>query len=313
MNKTDIIKIGLLPPPPSLPLLSLSLWGERRTRTSNDVVLLSLSHTLLLFLLLPDCLSVPPPFTHLTLHPVSPRGCEAWLSTEAELSRLRGSAKEKSRRQTRAEEPREGCLCVFVWVCACVCVGLCVCWWVKHNCHTSAYWATWSQINREIMRPHTVGRAMKTQDRDTEEQIESESRTGAKLGDKVLTAGLFDSVWQQCERMDLWVDGSCVLVMLFVQGHSVELGYSTDNIFLPSLWLSGFEWIFKGLITTRISSLQISGDLFFSVLFADKLLTLLTAGTFESMNSIREPTELQKSNFIDIKSKVRGLIQDFWQ
>lgn len=48
------------------------------------------------------------------------------------------------------------------------------------------------------MQPHTVQKAtrggIKTGDRDTEEQIESESRAGKNLRDKVLTVGVFESV-----------------------------------------------------------------------------------------------------------------------
>ena len=48
------------------------------------------------------------------------------------------------------------------------------------------------------MQLHIVGKAtlggIKTEDRDTEEQMGSESRTGENLRDKVLTAGVFESV-----------------------------------------------------------------------------------------------------------------------
>ncbi len=48
------------------------------------------------------------------------------------------------------------------------------------------------------MQLHTVGKAtergIKTENRDTEEQIASESRTGENLGDKVLTVVVFESI-----------------------------------------------------------------------------------------------------------------------
>lgn len=48
------------------------------------------------------------------------------------------------------------------------------------------------------MQLHTVGKAtlggIKTEHRDTEEQMGSESWTGEKLMDKVLTVGVFESV-----------------------------------------------------------------------------------------------------------------------
>ncbi len=48
------------------------------------------------------------------------------------------------------------------------------------------------------MQLHPSGKAtlggIKTQNRDTAEQITSESRTGENLRDKVLTVGVFESV-----------------------------------------------------------------------------------------------------------------------
>lgn len=48
------------------------------------------------------------------------------------------------------------------------------------------------------MQLHIVGKAtlggIKPEDRDTEEQMGRESRTGENLRDKVLTAGVFESV-----------------------------------------------------------------------------------------------------------------------
>lgn len=64
MNKTDVIKIGRAPSPPSLSLLLFCSEEKRSTRTANYAAVLLL-HSLLLFLLLSNCLSASPPFTHL--------------------------------------------------------------------------------------------------------------------------------------------------------------------------------------------------------------------------------------------------------
>lgn len=114
MNKADVIKIGRAPSPPSLSLLLFCSEEKRSTRTANDAAVLLL-HSPLLFLLLSNCLSASPPFTHLPFHSPGPRGREAWLSTEAALSKLKGSAEERSRRQTQANKLKEGCIfvCMF--------------------------------------------------------------------------------------------------------------------------------------------------------------------------------------------------------
>lgn len=119
MNKTDVIKIGRDPSLP--PLLPSRLCSEERRRTVNDVVLLLLHSSLFL---LSDCLSVSPSFTHLPFIGFGPRGCEAWLSTGAELSKLQQRCKGRGAGgKKRAKKLKEGC--AFVWVCACVCVCVC--------------------------------------------------------------------------------------------------------------------------------------------------------------------------------------------
>lgn len=176
MNKTDVIKIGPAPSPPPHSDAIL-LWGEKKREDGKWCCSsLTLSPPLSFALRLSFCFSS---FHPSPLHSLGPQSCEAWLSTEAELSKLQGSAGQRSRRQKWATEQ---CL-----------LG-------KYNCHISAYWATWSQINREIMQLHTAGKAtlggIKTEDRDMEEQIGSESRIVENLRDKVLTVGVFESVWQ---------------------------------------------------------------------------------------------------------------------
>lgn len=201
MNKTDVIKIGPAPSLPSPRSLSPPLWGEKKH--SKWCCSPSLTLLLSLFTLrLSFCFSFfhpsplhsfwSPGLRGLTEH----RGWAVQTPTPVQRESSRGGKK-------RAKKLKEGC--AFVWVRACVCL------WAERNCHISAYWATWSQINRGIMQLHTAGRAtlggIKTEDEDTEEQIGSESRTGENLRDKVLTVGVFESVWQggvkewKCEWM----------------------------------------------------------------------------------------------------------------
>lgn len=161
------------------------------------------------------------------LHLPGPWGCEAWLSTEAELSKLKCNAEEKSRRQTQANKPKEGCN--FIRVCMCVFL------WGKCKCHISAYWATWSQMNREIMQLHAATQGgIKAEDRDTEEQIRIESRTVENLRDKVLTVGVFESLWQGDlkERKSEWM---VYVFVVNVQGYCIALYFTVLMIFfLPS-------------------------------------------------------------------------------
>lgn len=117
----------------------------------------------------------------------------------------------------------------------------------------------------------TLG-GIKAVDRDTEEQSGSESRTGENLSDKVLTVGVFESVWQggvkewKCEWMVyvlvVKVQGYCIaldltVLMLFFSTHSIQkclmhLNESlakdssvTPNIATPKLQVKihGFNWI----------------------------------------------------------------------
>lgn len=114
MNKTDVIKIGCFPS-----LLPAPRGGERQQMTP---LFFSSSSS---FLLLSNCLSDSPPFACLPSARLPPQGCEAWLSTEAELSKLKGGAEEKRRRQTQANKLKAIyiCVCVWVWQCVRVFVG----------------------------------------------------------------------------------------------------------------------------------------------------------------------------------------------
>lgn len=155
MNKTDVIKTGSTPSPPPFCCFS-ALWWERST-TEGKQCCSSLTHSPTLSFAL--WLSFPLSSFHpSSLHSVSPWGCKAWLSTEAELSKLGGSAKEKSKRL----------VCAFVWVCVCECKAQLSHFSLLGNMKLDKQQNYASPYSRDSY----TGRN-KTDDRDTEEQIKS--------------------------------------------------------------------------------------------------------------------------------------------
>lgn len=113
------------------------------------------------------------------------------------------------------------------------------------------------------MQPHTVGKSalggIKTKNRDTEEQIESESRMGEKLRDEVLTVGVFESVRQatakepKCE----WRVRLRFVTVAFTQGSGIALDYFLQMFFVCRLHFQA-EWSLMNEIShTRTLAIQV--------------------------------------------------------
>lgn len=75
----------------------------------------------------------------------------------------------------------------------------------------------------------TLG-GIKTEDRDTKEQNGSESRAGENLRDKVLTVGVFESVWQGGvkEWKREWI---AHVFVVNVQGYCIALDCTVQMLF----------------------------------------------------------------------------------
>lgn len=131
----------------------------------------------------------------------SPRGGEAWLSTEAELSKLHGSAKEKRRKQKWAKKPRGKA----AWF-----LCLCVYWWGKYNCHISPCWATSSRINIRIMQLLTVDKNYTGRDKSRGRRHRGADWKWKQDWRDPKGQDVWIYVTGKCEGMKVWGDGSLV-------------------------------------------------------------------------------------------------------
>lgn len=181
MNKTDVIKTGPLPSPAPFCCFS-ALWWERST-TEGKLCCSSLTHSPPLSFAL--WLSFPLSSFHpSSLHSVSPWGCKAWLSTEAELSKLGGSAKEKSKRQKTEGRMR---VCAFMWVCVCECQAQQSHFSLLGNMKLEKQQNYAAPYSRESYTGRNKSRGWRHRRAD---------QKWKRTQDKVLTAGVLEPVWQ---------------------------------------------------------------------------------------------------------------------
>lgn len=200
------------------------------------MMLFSFSYTPLF--LLSDCLSVSPSFTHLPFIGFGPRGCEAWLSTGAELSKLQQRCKGRGAGgKKRAKKLKEGC--AFVWVCACVCVFV----GRVQLSHFSLLGNMKPDKQRNYAasycRESYTGRDKNRGWRHRGADRKWKQDWGEPKGQGVDCWGVWICMTGRCERMEVWVDGSCVW------SKSARLPYWT-GLYSADIWFSTLN--FKDLM-----------------------------------------------------------------